>query len=108
NFLTNALKYSHAPSPVEVVGSAEGEEVAVRVLDRGIGIDHDTAGHAFELFYRTKEASRVAAGAGIGLFVCRELIAAMGGVTWIAPREGGGTEGGVRPPARPSEDGGLD
>ena len=76
----------------------------MRVLDRGIGVDAETAARAFELFYRTRDATRVAAGAGIGLFVCRELIAAMGGRTWMAPREGGGTEVGFTLPIAPQDE----
>jgi two-component system sensor kinase FixL len=33
------------------------------------------------------------------LFVCRQLIEAMGGRIWAAPREGGGTEVGFALPA---------
>ena len=84
NFLTNAVKYSRAPSPIEIEVAAQDGEIVLRVLDRGIGIDDETAEHAFDLFFRTNAASRVASGAGIGLFVCRELVKAMGGTTWIA------------------------
>jgi K+-sensing histidine kinase KdpD len=104
NLLTNAAKYSVAPAPIEVVGSVEDRDVAVRVLDRGIGVDQATAHEAFDLFFRTKEASRTASGAGIGLFVCRQLVEAMGGRTWMTPREGGGTEVGFRLPRAPIED----
>jgi signal transduction histidine kinase len=113
NLLTNAVKYSEVLSPVEIeieivedppgVGVLAGDgaglsEAVVRVLDRGIGIDQDTSAHAFELFYRTKDATRMASGAGIGLFVCRQLIEAMGGRTWMIPRDGGGTESGFALP----------
>ena len=124
NLLTNAAKYSTVPEPIEIdiriepidgashigvlsEGGGRRPEVAVRVLDRGIGIDDDTSAHAFELFFRTKEATRVAAGAGIGLFVCRQLIEAMGGRTWLLPRDGGGTEAGFAlPVADVDEEGG--
>jgi K+-sensing histidine kinase KdpD len=98
NLLTNAAKYSEAPAPIEVVGSVDGGDVAIRVLDRGIGVDEATAQQAFDLFFRTSEASRTASGAGIGLFVCRQLVEAMGGRTWMTPREGGGTEVGFALP----------
>jgi signal transduction histidine kinase len=104
NFLTNAAKYSEAPASIEVVATVEADDVVVRVLDRGIGVDEETAEHAFDLFFRTKEASRVASGAGIGLFVCRQLVEAMGGHTWMRPRDGGGTEVGFRLPIVPLED----
>lgn len=121
NLLTNAAKYSSVPDRIEIEievveegptvdvlgGGAGRSEAVVRVLDRGIGIDEQTSAHAFELFFRTKEASRIAAGAGIGLFVCRQLIEAMGGRTWLLPRPGGGTEAGFALPlADPGEDGG--
>ena len=104
NFLTNAAKYSEPPTAIEIVLSADGPDVVVRVLDRGIGVDEEGASRAFDLFYRTKEASRAASGAGIGLFVCRQLVDAMGGRTWIRPRNGGGTEVGFRLPLVPIDD----
>jgi signal transduction histidine kinase len=113
NLLTNAAKYSSVPAPIEIeiqivedepddgrIGDETpvGPEAIVRVLDRGIGIDEEASEHAFELFFRTKDATRMASGAGIGLFVCRQLIEAMGGRTWMIPREGGGTESGFALP----------
>jgi K+-sensing histidine kinase KdpD len=104
NFLTNATKYSPQAEPIEIVVDAAEDRVSVRVLDRGIGIDEATADQAFDLFYRTPEASRTAAGAGIGLFVCRQLVEAMDGQTWMRGREGGGTEVGFWLPVAPIED----
>ena len=94
NLVSNAAKYSSPPSPIEVAVSVEDGTVAVRILDQGIGIDEETAVGAFELFYRTREATRFASGAGIGLFVCRQLVQAMGGQAWLKRRDGGGTEAG--------------
>jgi hypothetical protein len=34
----------------------------------------------------------VASGAGVGLFVCRRLVEAMGGHMWARPRRGGGSD----------------
>jgi K+-sensing histidine kinase KdpD len=104
NLLTNAAKYSDPPAEIEIEVGVDRDEVVVEVLDRGIGVDEETADHAFELFYRTKAASRVASGAGIGLFVCRELVSAMGGRTWMRARTGGGTEVGFSLPIVPIED----
>jgi signal transduction histidine kinase len=104
NYLTNAVKYSEPDGIIEVTMAIEDASVAVRVLDRGIGVDEEAASQAFELFFRTKTASRTASGAGIGLFVCRQLVEAMGGRTWLRPRPGGGTEAGFRLPIVPAED----
>jgi two-component system sensor histidine kinase KdpD len=104
NLLTNAAKYSDPPTPIGVVAEAVGQEVVVRVLDEGIGIDTADAERAFDLFYRARSVTKVASGAGIGLFVCRQLVRAMGGRIWIEPRPSGGTEVGFALPAHPDED----
>ena len=104
NLLSNAAKYSPESEQVEIVLAAEDDRVSVRILDRGIGIDEASAARAFELFFRSRAASRSASGAGIGLFVCRQLVEAMGGETWMRPREGGGTEAGFWLPVVPLDD----
>jgi signal transduction histidine kinase len=53
--------------------------LVVRVSDAGPGFPPDEVGQLFELFYRSPSAVRRASGAGIGLFVSRELVNAMGG-----------------------------
>jgi signal transduction histidine kinase len=98
NLLTNAAKYSDEGRPIVVLAGAEEAEVVVRVLDEGIGIAGADAARAFELFFRSKSATRMASGAGIGLFVCRQLVEAMGGRIWATPRETAGTEVGFSLP----------
>ena len=74
------------------------DEVLVRVLDRGTGVSAEEAERLFELFYRSPQATRTASGAGIGLYVSRGLITAMGGRIWTRPRDGGGSEFGFSLP----------
>ena len=104
NLLTNASKYSDEGRPVVVTAREEDEEVVVRVLDEGIGIAGADAARAFELFFRSKSATRMASGAGIGLFVCRQLVEAMGGRIWATPRDTAGTEVGFSLPMHRHED----
>ena len=104
NLLTNATKYSDEGRPIAIDVVAEGEEVVVRVLDEGIGIAGADAARAFELFFRSKSATRMASGAGIGLFVCRQLVEAMGGRIWALPRQTAGTEVGFGLPAHHPDD----
>ncbi len=98
NLLGNAAKYGGLGDPVELVAEEMGRQVAVRVLDRGPGIGADEAEHLFDLFYRGATTAATASGAGIGLFVCRALVTAMGGRMWAVPREGGGSEFGFSLP----------
>ena len=99
NLLTNAAKYAHPAAPIRVVVEPGPDEIIVRVLDEGIGMDEGDFERVFELFYRSTSATRMAGGAGIGLFVCRQLIEAMGGRIWAKARSPVGTEVGFALPA---------
>ena len=99
NLLSNAAKYSGPGSTVEVSLEDGDGEVLVHVRDDGPGIDPDDADRLFGLYYRAAPAARIAPGAGIGLFVCRELVATMGGRIWARPLDGKGAEFGFSIPA---------
>ena len=92
NLLTNAAKYGGAEGRIEVIGEEVGDEVVVRVLDRGRGFPEDDASRLFDIYYRSPQVTRRAAGSGIGLFVSKALVDAMNGRIWAAEREGGGAE----------------
>lgn len=98
NLLSNAAKYSGAGSTVEVsLEDGEGE-VIVRVRDDGPGIADDDADRLFGLYYRAASQASTAPGAGIGLFVCRELVTTMGGRIWAKPLPDRGAEFGFSIP----------
>jgi signal transduction histidine kinase len=101
NFLSNAVKYSESGSLVRVEALEDGDGVAVRVIDQGRGFGDEEPDQLWELFFRTREAIRQASGAGIGLFVSRELIHAMGGRVWarLADNDARGAEFGFWLPA---------
>jgi PAS domain S-box-containing protein len=98
NLLSNAAKYGGLHSTVMVQAERGNDEVIVRVLDDGPGFALEERDRLFELFYRSAKTASTAGGAGIGLFVCARLIAAMGGRIWAAPREPGGAEFGFALP----------
>ena len=107
NLLTNAAKYSQVDTTIRVTAEAAGNDLVVRVLDEGIGIAPEDEDHVFELFYRSQNASRTASGAGIGLFVSHQLVAAMNGRMWARAREEKGTEVGFALPIHSIEDDGF-
>jgi K+-sensing histidine kinase KdpD len=98
NLLSNAAKYSGLESTVVVKAERGDRVVIVRVLDDGPGIDMDERERLFELFYRSAKTATSAGGAGIGLFVCARLVAAMDGQIWATRRETGGSEFGFALP----------
>jgi signal transduction histidine kinase len=90
NFLGNAAKYSPPGTNITVTLVPEADGVAVRVTDSGPGLPEGPPERLFDVFYRAPDAIGSTSGAGIGLFVCRELAQAMGGRVW-AGRAAGGT-----------------
>ncbi len=92
NLVGNAAKYSPAHSTVEIEATTADDEIVVRVLDRGPGVSAADRDRLFSLFYRSPATASQASGAGIGLFVCEQLVRAMGGRLWARPRPGGGSE----------------
>lgn len=102
NLLSNAAKYSPGGSTVSVVVDETSEGIRTRVLDEGGGFGPDEAERLFELYYRSPMTAAKIGGAGIGLYVCRALVEAMGGWIWATPRHEGGAEFGFM--LRPSEE----
>ena len=99
NLLENAEKYSPRQEPIDVELRREGDEVVVRVLDRGVGVTEEEAEHVFEAFYRSPRVTSGSPGMGIGLSVCKRLVEEQGGRIWAVPRPGGGSEFGFSLPA---------
>jgi two-component system sensor histidine kinase KdpD len=87
NLLENALKYSEGA--IQVRASQGRSEVAVEVSDRGPGIPEGQASRIFEKFQRAA-GERGPGGVGLGLTICRAIVAAHGGRIWAQNREGGG------------------
>jgi signal transduction histidine kinase len=97
NLLANGAKYG-GDGPIVVRASDEGTAVRITVSDTGPGFPEEEGDKLFELFYRSPALARTASGAGIGLFVSRQLIGAMDGRMWAANRPGGGSEFGFEVP----------
>src|ERR1700676_3702491 len=58
----------------------EKQQVLVSVRDCGVGISAESADRLFNAFFTTKSS-----GMGMGLSICRSIIAAHGGRLWAEP-----------------------
>ena len=88
----NALRYSPGGGTVTVGARRSDDRVELRVADEGIGIPAAERERIFRKFYRAESAARDgAAGTGLGLFIARELVTAMGGRIWVESTEGEGS-----------------
>lgn len=91
NLLDNALKF-HAAEPPRIRIDCEAEEDRwhLRVEDNGVGVPAKDAERIFALFQRLHTASE-APGTGIGLALCRRVVARHGGRIWVESRPAGGS-----------------
>jgi signal transduction histidine kinase len=103
--LDNALKHTTAGGKVTAVARyADASQVKVSVSDTGPGIPPQDLPRIFERFYQVdKSRARVKGGAGLGLAIAREIVAAHGGEIAVESIVGVGSKFTVRlPGARPS------
>jgi PAS domain S-box-containing protein len=89
----NALRYSPDGGTVTVGAVRREDLVEVSVADEGIGIPQSDQEQIFRKFYRGADAElrTGAGGTGLGLFIARGLVTAMGGRIWVSSREGEGS-----------------
>lgn len=79
NVLDNAVKYSPQGSLVRMRASVEAGQVAITVIDEGVGIPVNDLPHVFDSFFRVHRSDRTASGTGLGLAIARGMVEAIGG-----------------------------
>jgi PAS domain S-box-containing protein len=90
NLLTNAIKYSPPGGMVTVRARLLGTppRAVVHVVDQGPGIDAKHHPHVFDRFYQADPDQQ---GVGLGLYICKGLVEAMGGEIWLVSEVGQGS-----------------
>ena len=76
NLIENALKYSPAETKVSVILHESKGKAIMSVVDEGMGIKDEEKKQVFEKFYRSgDESTRNAKGTGLGLYLCKKIVA---------------------------------
>ncbi|MEX3930605.1 transporter substrate-binding domain-containing protein [Paraburkholderia phymatum] len=96
NLLGNAIKFTpQGEVDVRVVvveQSDAGQTVEITVDDTGIGIAPEVQARLFEPFVQAESSTtRRFGGTGLGLTICRKLVALMGGTLTLSSTQGKGT-----------------
>jgi PAS domain S-box-containing protein len=91
----HALQLTPPPRRLEITTRREGDMLCLAVADNGPGIPDEIAARIFEPFFTTKPQG---VGTGIGLSVCRNVVAAYGGTIELDRPAGGGSRFVVRLP----------
>lgn len=87
NVLENALRFSSPSDPVELVVSSTGDDVRVRITDRGPGLETESLERIFEPF---EHGGGGREGTGLGLAIARGFAEANGCRLWAEPHPGSG------------------
>ncbi len=92
NLLSNAIKYSPEGGTVYVRARAEGNAVRFAVTDQGMGISAEDQERLFGTFFRTQSAlDSGIPGTGLGLYITKRLVEAMGGQMSLQSEPGRGS-----------------
>lgn len=87
NLVANGLRHTPAGGRISVIVRADAERATLQIRDTGSGMRPEDAEHAFDRFWRSGDS----AGAGLGLAIVRDLVAAHGGSATLVSAPGQGT-----------------
>jgi signal transduction histidine kinase/CheY-like chemotaxis protein len=105
NLVSNAIKFTPSGGHIDILLSANGDEMRLVVRDTGVGFDSTVAAHLFERFHQgDSSTTREFGGLGLGLGIVRHLVELHGGtVSASSGGENRGSEFEVRIPIRAME-----
>ncbi len=92
NLIDNAIKYTPEGGSIYINVRGDGDRVLINVTDTGIGISAEDIGHIFQKFYRSDNSdTRTIGGTGLGLYLVKQRVEAMGGRVWAESGFGEGS-----------------
>jgi sigma-B regulation protein RsbU (phosphoserine phosphatase) len=91
NLITNALKYGPPGAAIQVSTRGDDERIALEVHNPGEPIDPDTLSRLFEPMQRGRHANASGRSVGLGLFIVKHIVEALGGTIAVASSAGAGT-----------------
>jgi two-component system phosphate regulon sensor histidine kinase PhoR len=103
NLLDNALKFSQDKSTVTIVTQETENDIAIKVIDQGVGINRKHVQYIFEPFSRGEDKGGKE-GFGLGLAIVKAIVKAHGGHVYVESEPGkGSTFSVVLPKAQKSD-----
>lgn len=92
NLVSNAIKYTPDKGSVAIIITTRRNDIMVEVKDSGWGIPLFSQDQIFSKFFRAQNiVKRETTGTGLGLYLVKGLLEALGGQIWFESEEGAGT-----------------
>ncbi|MBR5156725.1 MAG: HAMP domain-containing protein [Clostridia bacterium] len=89
NLMDNAIKFTEPGGFMDVRTGLNGGKVFVAIQNSGIGIAKNELTHVFDRFYKTdKSRSQDKTGAGLGLYIVKNIIQSHGENIWAESEQG--------------------
>lgn len=89
NLVENAVCFSSAGSPIELLITATDRAVEIQIVDHGPGVPPEERERVMDPFYRM-DRDRSRGGSGLGLAIVQAMISAQGGTFRLQETSGGG------------------
>lgn len=91
NFISNAIKYSPNAGRIIIHVESTLDLLKVSVTDLGIGMPKAALPHVFDCYFRAHPDDNRFKGNGLGLYICKEIIAQHGGEIGVISQENKGS-----------------
>ncbi len=91
NLVDNAIKYSGKSDKIIINARPEAGMVQIDVQDFGVGMPDSVVPKLFDKFYRSHRSKVQIGGTGLGLYLCKAIVTALGGNIWVKSHEGEGS-----------------
>ena len=105
NLISNAINYTPEGGSIQVTADTAGNNIRVKVIDNGFGIEAKYIDKIFERFYRVKnDKTRFITGTGLGLPIVKGIVDSMNGYIDVQSEENKGSAFTVFLPIHPTDD----
>ena len=100
NLVSNAIKYrdpNKSDQNVHLIVNCQSDKAVIEISDNGQGIDRDSIGQIFDMFFRRSEHN---VSTGIGLYIVKEAVEKLCGTVEVSSEPGQGAKFVVEIPNR--------
>lgn len=92
NLISNAIKFSHSNSTINVSSYVHKQKMVIDIKDQGIGMSKKTINKLFKIENTVqKDGTANEKGTGLGLILCKEFVEKNGGKIWVESEKGKGS-----------------